>query len=112
MAPQVVPATSDAKRALVGLRVALVILGLVGALAYETTVTLGEATARVEHTHEVIERLLAERAALQEVLAVRRAHGLTGDGALLDPYAKAVQGLGARRNGLRVLTFDNSGEQR
>jgi PAS domain S-box-containing protein len=103
--------TPRARRATIGLWVALGILVLVGATGYGMTLAVADTTAWVEHTHEVIERLGSERAALAEAESIRRAHGLSGDDTLLDSYADAVERVGANGKAVRALTIDNANQQ-
>src|ERR1700733_2197682 len=104
--------TPRARRAAIGLWVALALLALVGATAYGMTFAVADTTAWVEHTHEVMEHLGAERAALAEAESLRRAHGLSGDAALLELYADAIGRVRANGKAVRALTLDNANQQR
>jgi CHASE3 domain sensor protein len=104
--------TPEARHAAVGLWVAVAILGCVGVVAYETTTAVADTTAWVEHTHEVIDRLLGEREALTSAEALSRAHGPTSSAAWLDSYTHAIAEVTANREAVRALTVDSASQQK
>jgi PAS domain S-box-containing protein len=104
--------TLRARRATIGLWLALAILLSVGVTGYGMMRAVADTTLWVEHTHEVIERLDTERAALAEAESLRGAHGLSGDDTLLDAYAEAVKRARESARAVRELTVDNPRQQK
>ena len=95
----------------IGLSVALALLVLAAAAAFAESAELSAANGWVEHTHEVIEALLAERSGLAETAAARAALPAGGAGTLprlLDALAR----VGTNAQAVRRLTADNRGQQR
>jgi PAS domain S-box-containing protein len=100
------------RQAVIGLWFAIAILALVGLITYQTTAAVIDTTAQVAHTHEVIENLGQERAALAEAVSARRAYALTGDHAMIAEFNDAVQRVNAYGAAVGALTADNVGQQK
>jgi PAS domain S-box-containing protein len=98
----------DAKWVTLGFGIALAVLAVVGVLAYQTISWVSETTAWVEHTHEVIDTLGTERAALSEAADMRHAHGLSGDDALIAAHGDAIERARASAHTLQALLADDA----
>jgi signal transduction histidine kinase len=91
--------------------VAVVVL-IIGVITYSGIVRARDASAWVEHTHLTIDRTRATLSDLKDAETGQRGFILTGDEAYLAPYTAALTALAADTSALRLLTADNSVEQR
>lgn len=95
-----------------GFALALAILAVVGTIAYRSTNRLTETAGLVAHTHQVRETLETLMSKLKDAETGQRGYILTGDPEYLQPYRDALGEIGPLLDKLRVLTRDNSDQQR
>ena len=91
---------------------ALVVLVLVGSLAYRSILKGEEDRQWVMHTHEVLETLDDVLTNLLDVESGVRGYVLTGEKSLLSPYAAAVGQVAQNMKKVRTLTADNPVQQK
>ncbi|HXC31970.1 MAG TPA: CHASE3 domain-containing protein [Verrucomicrobiae bacterium] len=91
---------------------ALVVLVLVGSLAYRSILKGEEDRQWVMHTHEVLETLDDVLTNLLDVESGVRGYILTGEKSLLSPYAAAVGQVAQNMKKVRTLTADNPVQQK
>jgi methyl-accepting chemotaxis protein len=95
-----------------GFGAVVIILVVVGAVAYRSTIQLVDASEWRKHTYEVLGHLDEALLALQDIETGQRGYLLTGDESYLQPYNN---GLGQEEKSirqLRQLTADNQNQQR
>jgi PAS domain S-box-containing protein len=95
----------------VGFAFALLCLGIVGLVSYSSVVRLNENAQRVEHTHEILNRLGLLLAAATDSETAERGYVITGDEIYLDPYRQSAQLVGTEAAQLRRLLADNPAQQ-
>src|SRR4051794_28983545 len=91
---------------------ALLILLLIGWLAYASTTRFIENADWVTHTHQVLETLNATSSSITRAESVQRGYLLTGDTSFLDNYSASMQATLSGVKNLRQLTADNTNQQK
>lgn len=94
-----------------GFVLALVCLGVVGTVSFQSVVRLNKAAVRVAHSHEVLRSLDAVREAVSVAEARARAYIISGDTNHIEPYEKVVRSLDERLLHVRVLMGDDAEQQ-
>jgi methyl-accepting chemotaxis protein len=97
------------RRIAAGYGMAILIMAVIGGVAYQTTVQLVENTAWVNHTYEVLAEADSLITALVEAESAIRGYVLTGEDPAMEGLASAFAGKWAA---LRRLTADNPSQQR
>jgi methyl-accepting chemotaxis protein len=92
--------------------VPLVVLCLVGALAYRNTSSLETNSAQVVHTYEVLGGLEQITGALKDAETGQRGYLITGQDAYLAPYTAAARRVGGLIDHVAQLTADNPAQQK
>jgi len=100
------------KKIAVGFALAIVLLLVIGGVAFRGITSLTETSHWVAHTHEVIERTTAALAAIKDMETAARGFVITGDDAFLEPYRAGRQVLPGILESLRTMTHDNSARQK
>jgi CHASE3 domain sensor protein len=95
-----------------GFGLSVVILLVVGAVAYRSTDVLIETNASVAHTHLVLEDVAQILSLLKDAETSQRGFVITGDDAFLEPYNDALGPIPRTVANLRSLTVDNLRQQR
>src|SRR5579872_2397947 len=90
---------------------AVIILGLIGMITYQSTNGLIEAGDWVAHTHEVLENLEALLSDLVDTEVGERGYVITGRENFLEPYRAALARIDLQAKHLRELTSDNPRQQ-
>jgi methyl-accepting chemotaxis protein len=98
-------------RLLAAFAVPLVVLCVVGALAYDHTGTLEETSGKVSHTYQVLNGLDDISSTLKDAETGQRGFLITGQDKYLEPYTAAVAGIKADIDSVATLTADNAGQQ-
>lgn len=91
--------------------VPLVVLGVVGLVAYLGTENLEQNSQRVDHTHQVLGALNSIETAIKDAEAGQRGFLLTDIDRYLDPYHYAAQTINSHLDRLTELTRDNPSQQ-
>jgi PAS domain S-box-containing protein len=91
---------------------AVVILLVVGGLAYRSIVVTSESEGWVRHTHEVLENLAKLQLAMETIASSVRGYSLTGAEPYLDAYRAGTLSLAKHATAVRDLTVDNPDQQR
>jgi methyl-accepting chemotaxis protein len=99
-------------RILVGYGVALLLVGVVGIIAYRSISELTESAAWVAHSHRVKEVLAETLSAVKDAETGQRGFVLTGAERYLEPYNDALKTIDSHIQELRELTADNPNQQR
>jgi methyl-accepting chemotaxis protein len=100
------------RRIAFGFGLSVVILLVVGAVAYRSTDVLIENNARVAHTHLVLEDLGHLLSLMKDAETGQRGFVITGDEAFLQPYQDALAPIPKTIADLRSLTSDNPRQQK
>ena len=100
------------KKIATGFALALLLLLLIGGVAYRGITSLTETSYWVTHTHEVIERTSAVMTAVKDIETGARGFVITGNDAFLDPFVSGKKALPEVLKDLRKLTGDNAAQQR
>src|SRR3569623_1124655 len=100
------------KRIAVGFALSIVLLLVIGGVAYRGITSLTETSYWVAHTHDVIDRTSAVMAAVKDVETAARGFVIAGDAAFLEPFQKGSQTLPRVMDELRKLTADNPVQQK
>lgn len=95
-----------------GFGLSVVILLVVGSVAYRSTDVLIENNASVAHTHLVLEDLSQLLSLMKDAETGQRGFVITGDDAYLEPYQAAFALIGKTVASVRSLTSDNPHQQR
>jgi methyl-accepting chemotaxis protein len=95
-----------------GFALALVILAVIGVLAYRSTGRLIDAANQREHTHLVLAQLEDLYSQLMDAGRSERGYLLTGDAAYLVPYTAAREKIDQGLDAMGKLTADNPNQQR
>lgn len=95
-----------------GYGVALLILLVIGAVAYRSTNGLISNAERVTHTYEVLDNLQAVLSLMQDTETGGRGYIITGADRYLEPYQNAVRQATPKVAEVRRLTSDNPSQQR
>ena len=97
---------------LAGFAAAVLAVVAMAYFSYEALQSYARASARVNHTHEVILQLHDVRSALQDAENGQQGYLLTGSETDLLPYTRARGVLDSALKGARTLTADNPLQQR
>lgn len=100
------------KKIATGFALALLLLLLIGGVAYRGITSLTETSYWVTHTHEVIERTSAVMTAVKDIETGARGFVITGNDAFLDPFVSGKKALPEILKDVRTLTGDNAAQQR
>ena len=95
-----------------GYAVALLGLGIIGIIAYQSTGQLVSSAAMVTHTHQVLKTLEAVLSSVKDIETGQRGYLITGEETYLEPYKSGLTGVERNLSELRALTKDNSNQQR
>src|ERR1019366_32183 len=95
-----------------GFGLSVLILIVVGSVAYRSTDVLIENNARVAHTHLVLEDIAQVLSLIKDAETGQRGFVITGNDAFLEPYREALVPLPKTVANLRSLTTDNLRQQR
>jgi CHASE3 domain sensor protein len=99
------------KRINTGFAIALLVLGVIGGLAFWSTTQLISTAHWVAHTHQVIANLESLFADLSKAEAGQRGYIITGNEQYLEPYYLATASVNDTVREIRQLTSDNAGQQ-
>jgi methyl-accepting chemotaxis protein len=100
------------KKIALGFGLSVVILLVVGSVAYRSTDVLIENNASVAHTHLVLEDIAQLLSLMKDAETGQRGFVITGDDAFLEPYQQALGPVPKTLANLRSLTSDNPRQQR
>ncbi|MDQ3928700.1 MAG: diguanylate cyclase [Chloroflexota bacterium] len=95
------------KKVFSGFTLALVVLVVIGSLAFYNGAMVIASQRRVVHTQEVLAQLGVTYSTVQDAETSQRGYLLTGDGSYLEPYHAAIQQVDPHLAELRDLTRDN-----
>ncbi|MEV0132482.1 CHASE3 domain-containing protein [Dactylosporangium sp. NPDC050688] len=98
-------------RLLAAFAVPLVVLVVVGTLAYRNTGTLERNAGAVEHTYEVLAAVDEIGDTLKDAETGQRGYLITGEDQYLEPYRNATQAIEAKLREVATLTRDNAAQQ-
>jgi PAS domain S-box-containing protein len=90
-----------------GFGVALALLVVIGIVSYASVTRLGENSARVAHTYQVISVIDEMVGDINEAEAAQRGFVINGDEQFARAYDQVVSGTGALADQLRALVVDN-----
>ena len=99
-------------RILVGYGIALLVVAIVGIIAYRATSELEQSATWVTHTYQVKETLAETLSALKDAETGQRGFLLTGAERYLEPYTSATKLIDSHIQDLRELTVDNREQQK
>ncbi len=100
------------KGLVIGFAITIAVLLVSGWLSYRNLRRISTNEALVVHTHEVLDEVSDLLASLAEAETQQRSYLITGDPLYLKPYRAALAATQVHVERLRVLTEDNSGQQR
>ncbi|MCO8273948.1 methyl-accepting chemotaxis protein [Actinoplanes sp. TRM 88003] len=92
--------------------VPLLVLCVVGALAYRNTSTLEQNSGQVVHTYQVLEGLEKITGALKDAETGQRGYLITGEQSYLAPYTAATKAMTGLIDDVAGLTADNAEQQK
>ena len=98
-------------RLIAGFGVALLLMGVVGAVSFSSTVSLVDSSGKVDHTHEVIGGLERMMSWLKDAETGQRGFVITGEGTYLEPYNFGLANVASELENVRALTSDNPFQQ-
>ena len=90
-----------------GFALALLILLIIGTVAYQSSKKLVETSERVAHTHEVMDNLTALLNSLTDAETGQRGFIITGTEAYLEPYRNGLPEIDRKLQDLKHLVRDN-----
>jgi methyl-accepting chemotaxis protein len=96
----------------VGFTLPIVLLAVIGAVAYRSIHSLTNTSQLVAHTHEVLEHVANVLSLLKDAETGQRGYVITGDEAYLEPYQAVVNSIPNVVKELRQLTADNPNQQK
>lgn len=96
----------------VGFTLPIVLLAVIGAVAYRSIHSLTNTSHLVAHTHEVLEHVANVLSSLKDAETGQRGYVITGDEAYLEPYQAVVNSIPNVVKELRQLTADNPNQQK
>src|ERR1700722_18783721 len=99
-------------RILAGYVVALLVMGVIGIVAYRATSELVDSADWVTHTHQVKETVSEILFTLTDADTGQRGYLLTGEERYLAPYQAAVKLIDQQVQHFQELTSDNPNQQR
>ncbi|MEK6210806.1 MAG: CHASE3 domain-containing protein [Pseudomonadota bacterium] len=94
-----------------GFGLAMAIFVMVGAVSYQSTTQLIEASNARRHTYDVLAQLAEVLSLLTDVQAGQRGYVITGEDAYLEPYQSALSKLDGTVQEIRRLTTGNARQQ-
>jgi diguanylate cyclase (GGDEF)-like protein len=94
-----------------GFAIALIGLGVIGGLAYQSTTQLISTSQWVDHTYTVIDNLQSLLAYLSSAEAGQRGYIITGNDLHLESYYLATTSINRTISNIYQLTIDNSAQQ-
>jgi methyl-accepting chemotaxis protein len=100
------------RRIAAGFALSLVLLLVIGTVAYRSINKLTSASQWVTHTHEVLEHIAGVLSSLRDAETGQRGYVITGDEAFLEPYHTGSGEVLNIVNELRKLTADNPNQQK
>src|SRR5262245_56879620 len=95
-----------------GFVIPVVILLVIGAVAYRSMTKLIETSYQVAHTHQVLQELEAVLATMIDAESGERGYAITGEEQFLEPYQRALSRIQDELHRLATLTTDNPRQQR
>src|ERR1035441_5927467 len=95
-----------------GFGAVVVVLLIVGVVAYRSVIASTESARWAQHTNEVLEQLANLRLAMENTESGYRDFALSGDDAFLQLSRARVSLVDQEQSALRALTADNSDQQR
>jgi methyl-accepting chemotaxis protein len=99
------------KKIAFGFGLSVVMLLLVGGVAYRSTDTLVENNHRVTHGHEALESIEQVISSMKDAETGQRGYLLTGNEAYLEPYTASLGVIPTVLDHLRALTSDSPSQQ-
>ena len=90
---------------------ALLVLGIIGVLAFTSLRKMIDANHWVVHTYQVIEKLEDVVKLLDDAETSQRGYVITGEPRYLEPYQSSRAVIGQRLQEVRFLTRDNPRQQ-
>src|SRR5258708_4434109 len=99
-------------RILAGYGLALVVVGIVGVVAYRGTTELVDSADWVTHSHKVKEAVFEVRSSLKDAETGQRGFLVTGAERYLEPYHDGVKAVDRYFQEARDLTVDNPNQQK
>ncbi len=94
-----------------GFALALLILAVIGTVAYRNTKVLQETANQVSRTHQVLEGLEELRRSLVDAETGQRGYLIVGTDEYLEPYHAGVEAAGETIRKVRQLTLDSPRQQ-
>jgi methyl-accepting chemotaxis protein len=94
-----------------GFALALLVLTIVSAVSYDSTIKLIDSAEWVRHTHEVLNTLDDVLSAFKDAETGQRGYIITGEARYLEPYQGAHDAVDQKLKHLRDLTSDNPNQQ-
>ena len=95
-----------------GFSAALPMMVIMGAVSFNSTVDLVDASNKVDHSHEVIRRLELIVSRLKDAETGQRGFVITGEDQYLEPFNVGIAGVELELKNVRALTSDNPFQQR
>lgn len=95
-----------------GYALALFILVVLGAVAYQNTTGLIETAYMKAHSYQVLEKLEQVLSSLKDAETGQRGYIITGEAPYLAPYQSGTSAVNTAMQHLRELTLDNPNQQR
>lgn len=99
------------RRIAIGFAISMVLLLLIGGLAYLSITSLVDTSVEVTHTYRVLNRIAAVLSTMQDAETGQRGFVITGADAFLEPYNTAINTIDGVIEELRSLTSDNPNQQ-
>jgi methyl-accepting chemotaxis protein len=95
-----------------GFVIPVVILLVIGAVAYRSMTKLVETSYQVAHTHQVLQELEAVLVTMVDAESGERGYVITGEERFLEPYQHALSRIHEEIKQIETLTADNPRQQR
>src|SRR5690606_23518099 len=95
----------------VGFALALIMVVVIGVVAYRTGEEFVETNRRVTHTVEILSELEAAFSDVAITESGQRGYIITGDPSYMEPHEQVAARLEERLQRLRFLTADNTNQQ-
>ncbi|MEP7352586.1 MAG: CHASE3 domain-containing protein [Acidobacteriota bacterium] len=99
-------------RVLAGYGLTLLVVGVVGVIAYRSTNELIDSSDARKHSFRVKETLVSVLSTLKDAETGQRGFLLTGEERYLEPYNAALKSVDRSVDGLQELTSDNPNQQK
>ncbi|MFO0749007.1 MAG: CHASE3 domain-containing protein [Myxococcota bacterium] len=99
------------KKIAAGFALSFTVLLAIGLVSYRGLDGLTQTSYRVDHTHQVLDRLALLRNDLIDAETGQRGFIITGDPAFLEPYTTGSADIDSQQKALRELTADNPRQQ-